>query len=74
LAEFQCRKLRHVSKWGIPFFFQNEGEIWCWAYPIFGHSHCVLLDLFGSCLLIPCVFCCKNLQYPWKTAAISFGS
>jgi hypothetical protein len=27
LAEFQCRKLRHVSKWGIPFFFQNEGEI-----------------------------------------------
>ena len=26
LAEFQCRKLRHVSKWGIPFFFKMKGK------------------------------------------------
>ena len=26
LAEFQCRKLGRVSKWGI-LFFRNEGEI-----------------------------------------------
>ena len=64
LAEFQCRKFGRVSKWGIP-FLKNEGEIrhyddcgGFWAYPIFGHSHCVL---FGSCLLIPFVFLLQEL-------------